>query len=102
MVCFFCCCCSTLSSYFKKKKTKEETPTLEWEVIQTAVPYTDITKQCFLCFHEKFVKLLYLVQSEILNKRLKLVPKCRQKINLYCKHLILMIELKSSIVNAFI
>ena len=59
---------TTLSSYiWKIKKTKKETPTLVWEIIRTAPPYTNITKPCSLCFDEKLAILMYPNQSELSN-----------------------------------
>ena len=69
---------TTLSSYvWKIKKTKKETPTLVWEIIRTAPPYTNISKQCSLCLHEKLAIHMYTNQSELLNKRSELVSKYR-------------------------
>ena len=66
----------TLSSYvWKIKKTKRETPTLVWEIIKTTALYTNTTKRCSLCLHEKLAILMYPSQSELLNKRSKLVSK---------------------------
>ena len=71
---------TTLSSYvWKIKKTKKETPTLVWEIIRTAPPYTNITKRCSLCLHEKFAILMYPNQSELLNKKSELVSKCQHE-----------------------
>ena len=71
---------TTLPSYaWKIKKTKKKTPTLVWEIIRTAPPYTNITKQCFLSLQEKLAILMYPNQSELLNKRSELVSKCRRE-----------------------
>ena len=69
---------TTLSSYVWEKK-KRETPTLVWEIIRTAPPYTNITKWCSLCLHEKLAILMYPNQSELLNKRSERVSKCWHK-----------------------
>ena len=64
---------TTLSSYVWKIKTKkvQKTPTVVLGIIRTAPPYTDITKRCSLCLHEKLTILMYPNQSELsLNKRL--------------------------------
>ena len=69
---------TTLSSFiWKMKKKKKKTPRLGGEIIQTAAPCTNITKRCSLCFYEKLAILLYLNQTEILNKRSWLVSNCR-------------------------
>ena len=70
----------TLSSYvWKIKKLKKETTTLMWEKIRTAAPYTNITNQCSLCFHENLAIIRYPIQNELLSKRSELVLKCRYK-----------------------
>ena len=72
--------CTTLSSYvWKMKKTKKETLTLVWQIIQTAAPYRNMTKQSSLCLHEELAILMYPNQIEILNKRSELVSKCWHK-----------------------
>ena len=63
----------------KKKKSKKETPTLVWEIIRTAVPYTNITKRCSLCLNEKLAILMYPNQSKLLKKRSELVSKCQHE-----------------------
>ena len=35
------------------KKRKNVTPALTWEVLETAKAYSNITKRCSLCLHEK-------------------------------------------------
>ena len=71
---------TTLSSYvWKIKKAKKKTPKLVWEIIQTAAPYTNITKACSYCLHEKLAILMYPNQSEVLNKRSELASKCRHE-----------------------
>ena len=71
---------TTLSSYvWKIKKTKKETPTLVREIIRTAPPYTNMTKQCSLCLHQKLAILMYPNQGQILNKRSELVSKYRHE-----------------------
>ena len=64
------------SNACKMNKTKKKTPILVWEIIRTAAPYTNGTKRCLSCLHEKLAKLLYPNQSELLNKRSELVSKC--------------------------
>ena len=72
---------STFRSIYgwKIKKTDKETPTLVWEIIQTVVPYTNVTKWCFLCLHKKLAILMYTNQSKLLKKRSELVSKCRHE-----------------------
>ena len=93
---------TTLSSYgWKTKKTKKETPTLVWEIIRTAVPYTNIAKQCSLCLHEKLAILMYPNHSEHLKKRYELVSKCRHE-NKYLLQTFSSNVLKSIKINVFI
>ena len=45
---------TTLSSYvWEMKNRKNVTPTLTWEVLQTVKAYSNMTKRCFLCIHQK-------------------------------------------------
>ena len=65
---------------------------------RTAATYTNITKRCSLCLHEKLATLMYSNQSGLLKKRSELVSKCwhvqsaAMKTNFYCKRFIVMIE----------
>ena len=69
---------ATLFSYvWTIKKTKKETPSLVWGIIRPATLCTNKTKRCSLCLHEKLAILMYQNQSELLNKKQKLVSKCR-------------------------
>ena len=53
------------------------TPNLKWYVIKIAAGYSNISKRCMLCLHEKYEILNYPDQYELLNKRSELVSKCR-------------------------
>ena len=37
------------------KNRKNLTPALTWEISRTAKAYSNITKRCFLCPHEKLI-----------------------------------------------
>ena len=51
---------TTLLSYvWEIKKRKNVAPTLTWEVLRTAKTYSNITKRCSLCFHEKLAIITY-------------------------------------------
>ena len=67
------------SYVWKIMKTKKETLTLVWEIITTASPYKNITKQCSLCLPVKLAIFMYPNQSEFLNKRLEQISKCRHQ-----------------------
>ena len=53
------------------------TPNLEWYIIKSVSGYSNISKRCMLCLHEKYEILNYPDQEELLNKRSELVSKCR-------------------------
>ena len=53
------------------------TPALKWHILKSVAPFADITKKCELCLQEKFERLSYPKPDELLNKRSKLVSKCR-------------------------
>ena len=52
-------------------------PNLKWSIIKTVPGYSNISKRCMLCLHEKYEILNYPDQEELLNKRCELVSKCR-------------------------
>ena len=56
--------------------------TLKCYIVKSVPFYSNITKTCILCLHEKFEILMYPNQDELLNKRSELVSKCRH-INKY-------------------
>ena len=73
---------TTLAKYVWISNQKHnKTPTLKWYIIKYAPSYSNITKSCMLCLHEKFEILTFL--NEPLNKRSELASKCRH----FNKHL---------------
>ena len=69
---------TTLAKYiWEMKENYNVTPTLKWSIVKTVPSYSNITKKCMLCLHEKFEILNYPNQAELLNKRSDLVSKCR-------------------------
>ena len=51
---------TSLSSYVRKiKKETGQIPTLTWSVIRTVTDYSNTTKKCTLCLHEKLEILVY-------------------------------------------
>ena len=69
---------TTLSKcIWEQKQTHNITPTLKWYIAISVPSYSNITKSCMLCLHEKFEILTYSNQDELLNKRSELVSKCR-------------------------
>ena len=59
------------------KKRKNVRPALTWEILRTAKAYSNITKRCSLCLHEKLATITYPYPDELLNRRSELVTKCR-------------------------
>ena len=68
---------TTLSSHvWHLKETLDVTPYLKWSVVRCATTYSNISKECLLCLHEKLVITTYLRQHRLLNKRSELYCKC--------------------------
>ena len=68
---------TTLSKYIWEVKDKyKETPSLKWSFVKSASGYSNITKKCLLCLHEKLEIINYPNQEELLNKRSELILKC--------------------------
>ena len=67
---------TTLSSYvWEMKKRKNVAPALTWEV----KTYSNLTKRCSLCLHEKLAIITYPYPDELLNRQSELVTKCRHE-----------------------
>ena len=52
-------------------KDKNTTPNLMWRIVKSVPGYSNISKKCMLCLHEKNE------EEELLNKRPEIVSKCR-------------------------
>ena len=52
-------------------------PTLKWSIVKSAPSYSNISKKCFLCLHEKLEIVNFEDQDHLLNKRSELISKCR-------------------------
>ena len=61
------------------KKRRNVAPALAWEVLRTAKTYSNITKRCSLCLHEKLAIITYPYPDELLNRRSELITKCRHE-----------------------
>ena len=69
---------TTLSKYiWELKETSNSSPTLVWTIAKRVPPYSNISKKCLLCLHEKLEIINYPRPEELLNKRSELVSKCR-------------------------
>ena len=60
---------------WEQKQRHNIIPTLKWYIAISVPSYSNITKSCMLCLHEKFEILTYLSQDELLSKRSELVSK---------------------------
>ena len=68
---------TTLSKYVWEVKDKyKETPSLKWSIVKSVPGYSNITKKCLLCLHEKLEIINYPNQEELLNQRSELISKC--------------------------
>ena len=47
-----------------------------WDLYQAA-SYSNISKRCLLCLHEKLAIVLYPNPGELINKRSEMISKCR-------------------------
>ena len=71
---------TTISCYvWKMKKRENVAQDLTWEVLRTVKTYSNITKMCSSCLHEKLAIITYPYPNELLNRRFELVTKCRHK-----------------------
>ena len=61
------------------KNRKNVAPALIWKVLRTARTYSNITKRCSLCLHEKLAIITYPYPDELLNRRSGVVTKCRHE-----------------------
>ena len=52
-------------------------PNLMWCILKSVQGYSNISKRCMLCLHEKYEILNYSDQEKLLIKRLEFVSKCR-------------------------
>ena len=69
---------TTLSKYiWEIKKDYNGMPTLKWSIVKSAPSYSNISKKCFLCLHEKLEIVNFEDQDHLLNKRSELISKCR-------------------------
>ena len=68
---------TTLSKYiWELKETLNLSPILVWSIAEKLPPYSNISKKCLLCLHEKLEIINYPRPDELLNKRSELISKC--------------------------
>ena len=59
------------------KETSNSSSALLWSIAKEVPPYSNIFKRCLLCLHEKLEIINYPRPKELLNKRSKLISRCR-------------------------
>ena len=64
---------TSLSSYLWKINQTGQIPTLIWSLVRTVPAYSNTTKKCALCLHEKLEILMYPDSQEPLNKRSEVI-----------------------------
>ena len=70
---------TALSNYIWDLKKNQESPSISWSILKSVPAYSNMTKRCLLCLHEKFEIINYTNQKELLNKRSELISKCRHE-----------------------
>ena len=71
-----------LSQHVWSLKDKNiESPTIKWSILKVAPSYSNISKQCALCLHEKYSIINYKDSIELLNKKHELISTCRHRDN---------------------
>ena len=71
---------TTLSSYPRNlKENHNQIPKLTWSIVRSAPDYSNISKRCLLCLHEKLLVLIFHNPAELSNKRSELMAKCRHE-----------------------
>ena len=58
------------------KERQQENSSLKWSIVKRVPAYSNITKKCLLCLHEKLEIGNFLNPEGLLNKRSELVSKC--------------------------
>ena len=68
---------TTLAKYVWEQKQRHNiTSTRKWHIVKFVPSYSNITKSCIVCLHQKFEILTYSNQDGLLSKRSELVSKC--------------------------
>ena len=58
------------------KDKYNEMPSLKLSIVESIPGYSNISKRCLPCLHEKYEIINYPNQEELLNKRSELISKC--------------------------
>ena len=67
-----------LSKYLWELKEMKKEFTVSWKILAKARAYSNLTKRCNLCLHEKYF-IISNPQMATLNKRNELVSSCRHR-----------------------
>ena len=70
---------TSLSSYIWCLKGINISPTITWEILKLIPHYNKTSRKCLLCLHEKLAIITYPSQNTLLNKKLKILSKCRHE-----------------------
>ena len=71
---------TALSSYlWDLKENRNQIPKLTCSIVRFAPGYSNISKRCLLCLHEKLLIINYHSPAELLNKRSELMAKCHHE-----------------------
>lgn len=71
---------TTLSSYiWELKDTQNVTPNLSWSIVRKVPAYSNLSKKCQLCLHEKLEIITHPSPDTLLNKKSELISKCRHE-----------------------
>ena len=80
-----------LSKYIWKLRDYNQDFNIKWTIISRARPYNNISKRCDLCLTEKLM-IITANPDRILNKRSKLICKCRHETKFYLRITLLKIN----------
>ena len=71
---------TTLSKHhWVVKNNTNQNLMLQWSIIKSVPSYSNVSKKCPLCLHEKYEILHYERPNELLNKRSEIINKCRHQ-----------------------
>ena len=69
---------TALSKYIWQLKELNVDYSLKWNIIKKCKSYSNLTKRCNLCLHEKFI-IIYRPDLNSLNSRNELLSACRHR-----------------------
>ena len=61
-----------------QSKMKNYTPEITWRIIRKRLPYNYNIRKCYLCLNKKLEIALYEGEN-LVNKKMKLISKCRHQ-----------------------